>query len=210
MHDGYVAARSRNSLRDAVRVLGPLPRSVRIATLSLRFRRAFQSLPRYKVVISKAWTPALIDSTSEQFLGQWKRLVSTTNWEKGAIIHAWRMALEATRAPVSEYSDEAWSRRVGNVTPQHVGRLRRVFDRFGEVRDDYQGLYWSHFQAALDWDDAELWLEGAVQEGWSISQMRHQRWETHGAVADEEPRDDEQAVEAPWTTTPSRLTLPAK
>jgi len=140
---------------------------------------------------------ALIDSTSETFLGQWKRLVSTTNWEKGEIIHGWREALVEAGAPLAEYSDEAWSRRVGNVTPQHVGRLRRVFERFGEVRGGYQGLFWSHFQAALDWDDAELWLEGAVQSDWSISEMRHKRWETRGAVAEEEPRADESA-EAPW------------
>ncbi len=141
---------------------------------------------------------ALIDTTSEQFLGQWKRLVSTTNWEKGQIIFEWRAALVVADAPASEYSDEAWSRRVGNVTPQHVGRLRRVFERFGGVRDDYAGLYWSHFQAALDWDDAELWLEGAVQNQWSISEMRRNRWETHGAVADEEPSSEEQASDAPW------------
>lgn len=144
---------------------------------------------------------ALIDSTSEQFLGQWKRLVSTTNWEKGQIILQWREALIESEAPVSEYSDEAWSRRVGNVTPQHVGRLRRVFERFGQVREEYSGLFWSHFQAALDWDDAELWLEGAVQNDWSISEMRHKRWETHGAIADEEPSLDENAESAesaPW------------
>ncbi len=140
---------------------------------------------------------ALIDSTSEQYLGQWKRLVSTTNWEKGQIIFEWRAALVANEAPVSEFSDEAWSRRVGNVTPQHVGRLRRVFERFGGTRDDYAGLFWSHFQAALDWDDAELWLEGAVQSDWSISEMRHKRWETRGAIAEEEPCD-EQASDAPW------------
>lgn len=139
---------------------------------------------------------ALVDQTSEQYLGQWKHLVSTTNWEKGRIIHQWREAL--ADAPVSEYSDEAWSRRVGNVTPQHVGRLRRVFERFAAVRDDYEGLYWSHFQAALDWDDAELWLEGAVQNDWSISEMRHKRWETRGALAAEEPRDDDVTLEAPW------------
>jgi hypothetical protein len=139
---------------------------------------------------------ALVDQTSQQFLGQWKRLVSTTNWEKGRIIRQWREALRAADAPASEYSDEAWSRRVGNVTPQHVGRLRRVEERFGAVRDDYPGLFWSHFQAALDWDDAELWLEGAVQSGWSISEMRYKRWETQGAVAEQEPADDGQDV--PW------------
>ncbi len=141
---------------------------------------------------------ALIDQTSEQYLGQWKRLVSTTNWEKGQIIHTWRAALVESGVPGSEYSDEAWSRRVGNVTPQHVGRLRRAYERFGAVRDEYRGLFWSHFQAALEWDDAEMWLEGAVQSDWSVSEMRRQRWETRGAIADERPRDDEANLAAPW------------
>jgi hypothetical protein len=130
---------------------------------------------------------ALVDQASDQYLGPWKRLVSTTNWEKGRIIHQWREALRDAEAPLSEYADEAWSRRVGNVTPQHVGRLRRVFERFGAVHADYPGLYWSHFQSALDWDDAEMWLEGAVQNDWSISEMRHQRWETRGAIGEEAP-----------------------
>ncbi len=141
---------------------------------------------------------ALIDQTSEQFLGQWQRLVSTTNWEKGRIIYDWREALSDSGTPASELSDDAWSRRVGNVTPQHVGRLRRVYERFGAVREGYLGLYWSHFQAALDWDDAEMWLEGAVQSDWSISQMRHQRWEANGQLADEQAAAAEQDAQAPW------------
>jgi hypothetical protein len=126
---------------------------------------------------------ATIDQASEVFLGQWKRLVSTTNWDKGKIIAAWRAALVEADVPPTDYSDEAWSRRVGNVTPQHVGRLRRVWDVFGAVRDTYEGLYWSHFQAALDWSDAEMWLEGAVQNQWSISEMRSQRAEALGLVS---------------------------
>ena len=141
---------------------------------------------------------ALIDQASEQYLGQWKRLVSTTNWEKGHIIHAWREALLASGAPSAEYSDEAWSRRVGNVTPQHVGRLRRAFERFGQVRDDYEGLFWSHFQAALDWHDAEMWLEGAVQSSWSISEMRHERWQANGGAGDERPAESDADLAAPW------------
>jgi len=116
---------------------------------------------------------ALVDCTSEQFLGRWKRLVSTTNWEKGRIIYEWREALVAAEAPLAEYSDEAWSRRVGNVTPQHVGRLRRVFESFAAVHDDYPGLYWSHFQAALDWDDAPMWLTGAVDEHRAVFARGH-------------------------------------
>ena len=75
-----------------------------------------------------------VDETSAPFLGQWNRLVSTTNWEKGRIIHEWRQALVAAAAPASEHADEAWSLRVGSVTGQHVGRLRRVYERFDALR----------------------------------------------------------------------------
>ncbi|MFV1965840.1 MAG: hypothetical protein ACC628_10485 [Pirellulaceae bacterium] len=135
-----------------------------------------------------------IEETSHPYVGRWNGLVSTTNWEKGRIITQWREALMETGALASDYSDEAWSRRVGSVTGQHVGRLRRVYQRFGEVHEEYVGLYWSHFQAALDWEDAEMWLEGAVQNRWSVSQMRHTRWETLGAISDDEPRDEDIVV----------------
>lgn len=124
-----------------------------------------------------------------QFVMNWNRLVSMTNWEKGRIISQWRGALVASGAPVQVYSDEAWAQVVGNVSSQHAGRLRRVFDRFGEPHENYPSLYWSHFQAGLDWDDAEMWLEGAVQSGWSVAQMRSSRWEAMGAPADKRPKD---------------------
>src|SRR6185436_17155065 len=105
----------------------------------------------------------------QPFVGRWNLLISTTNWEKGRIIHEWREALIVASAPAADYSDEAWSRRVGGVTSQHVGRLRRVFQKFSGSYDRYRGLFWSHFQAAIDWDDAEMWLEGAVQNNWPVS-----------------------------------------
>jgi len=144
-----------------------------------------------EVSVSAAPSAPVFEQASLSFVGRWQRLVSTTNWEKGRIISEWRSALVAAAAPAVEYSDEAWSRRVNNVTGQHVGRLRRVWERFGAVGDQYAGLYWSHFQAALDWNDAEMWLEGAVQSSWSVSQMRKQRWEALGAPPDQKPRDEE-------------------
>jgi hypothetical protein len=132
-----------------------------------------------------------IDDASLVYLGQWNRLVSTTNWEKGRIIHEWRQALVAAKAPATEYSDDAWSQRVGNVTGQHVGRLRRVYERFGGVHQDYAGLYWSHFQAAIDWNDAEMWLEGAIQNRWSVADMRRERWQAFGGGEDQTPRDED-------------------
>jgi hypothetical protein len=129
-----------------------------------------------------------VPQASEPFVGQWNRLVSTTNWEKGRIICEWRESLLTSGVAVTDYSDEAWAQLVGGVTSQHVGRLRRVFQRFGDGFDQYPGLFWSHFQASLDWDDAPMWLEGAIQNDWSVSQMRGKRWETLGT-----PPADQQA-----------------
>jgi hypothetical protein len=134
------------------------------------------------------------EDPSVPFVHRWNELVSTTNWEKGRIICQWRESRIAGGALPGDYSDEAWAECVGGVTGQHVGRLRRVFERFGAVCNEYPGLYWSHFQVAIDWDDAEMWLEGAVQNGWSISQMRAQRWEVHGAPDSLKPRDEDVLV----------------
>jgi hypothetical protein len=55
-------------------------------------------------------------------------------------------------------------------------------------------LFWSHFQASLDWDDAEMWLEGGIQNRWSVSKMRKARWEALGAPEDLKPKDEDIVV----------------
>lgn len=132
-----------------------------------------------------------IAESSQPFVGTWQTLISQTNWQKGKVIQDWRSKLKQQGVQSRLCSDPAWSRLVGEVTPQHVGRLRRTWDRFGEVYQDYEKLFWSHFFAALDWDDAEMWLEGAVQNKWSVSKMRYQRWETMGQLKEDEPKPQE-------------------
>jgi len=134
----------------------------------------------------------LLQTTSAPFVGAWQALVSQTNWEKGKIILAWREALVAADAPVTESSDETWATLVEHsVTGQHVGRLRRVYQQFGAVQSDYANLSWTHFQIAMDWSDAEMWLEGAVQEKWSVSSMCENRWEATGAAASDKPQESD-------------------
>lgn len=122
-----------------------------------------------------------------QFVGRWQELVSRTNWEKGHIISQWRQALIASGVPSTQYSDETWAQQVGGVTAPHVGRLRRVYDHFGDTCESYPDLSWTHFLVAMDWDDAPLWLQGASDGNWSVSAMRRQRWETLGGSPDEDP-----------------------
>jgi len=141
-------------------------------------------------VAQQAWG----DSIADRFVGRWNRLISSTNWEKGRIISQWRRALVDAGAAATEFSDEAWAKRVGGVTASHVGRLRRVYDVFGDSHETYQSLYWTHFLIALDWDDAPLWLEGAAQSGWSVAQMRTQRWEATGGDEHDWPAGAEPAT----------------
>ena len=49
----------------------------------------------------------LTDQASAAYVGRWRQLVSTTNWEKGRIIAQWRDALIAALAAAIEYSDDA-------------------------------------------------------------------------------------------------------
>jgi len=156
-------------------------------------RKATQSNSAQRTAVKEPPQSAVaeLEGPAERFVGQWNRLVSTTNWEKGRIICQWREALMTSGAAVTEYSDEAWAQLVGGVTSQHVGRLRRVFQRFGADHDQYEGLYWSHFQAALEWDDAEMWLEGAIHNQWSVSQMRGKRWETLGTSPEQQQAETE-------------------
>lgn len=134
---------------------------------------------------TKSGEQGRVDDASRPFVGKWHTLISTTNWEKGRIIHEWRTAKQEAGEEASEYSDEAWASLVGEVTSQHVGRLRRVHEKYGDHYTDYEGLFWSHFHAAIDWNDAEIWLEGALQKSWSISQMRKARDKAHGKSQDD-------------------------
>ncbi len=148
-------------------------------------------------------------AASQPFVGRWNTLVSTTNWEKGRIISQWREELASQQASIMEYSDEAWARLVGGVTGQHTGRLRRVYQRFGQSYEQFAGLYWSHFQSAVEWEDAEMWLEGAVQNKWSVNSMRRTRWETLGSLPEESPRaEDVIANETDEDFEPARKQAP--
>ena len=135
--------------------------------------------------------PSVMDELSLDYIVSWNRLVSMTNWEKGKLIFNWRTRLAENNLPRQAYSDETLAKRLGNVSGQHVGRLRRVFEQFGEKFGEYDRLYWSHFQAVLDWDDAQTWLDDASENQWSVATMRLKRWESIGAPAGQKPRDSD-------------------
>jgi hypothetical protein len=131
----------------------------------------------------------VLEEVSNDFISSWNRLISMTNWEKGKLIHNWRAKLLENGLPRLVYSDESLAKRLGNVSGQHIGRLRRVYERFHSTFASYHGLFWSHFQAVLDWDDGEAWLADASANQWSVATMRLQRWEAIGSPVGQKPND---------------------
>ena len=108
---------------------------------------------------------AILDTASDRYLGEWKRLVSTTNWDKGRIIYALAHCPGRPEVPSPpDYCDDAWSRqsrqRYSRSTSDACAACTGIL---ATCANRTPGLYWSHFQAVLDWNDAEMWLEGAVQ-----------------------------------------------
>lgn len=61
---------------------------------------------------------------------------------------------------------------------ESVNRAVAVFDRMGSVREKFPLLKWSHFRAAMNWDDSEHWLEMATENEWSKDKMRTERAES--------------------------------
>ena len=127
----------------------------------------------------------LIETASSEYLGRWNRLVSTTNWEKGRIVAEWREALIEAARRGGRLQRRGLEPAGGQRHAPAYGPLATGLPAVCSDAGSVPGLYWSHFQAALDWDDAEMWLEGAVQNRWSISQMQGERSRTLGALVEE-------------------------
>ena len=82
---------------------------------------------------------AILETTSQQYLGQWKRLASARR--------AAGLTSGVRRLPQNELSDETWSASgVGGVAA--LGAYAAL-QRFGMCMKA-RSLFWSRFQAALD------------------------------------------------------------
>jgi hypothetical protein len=58
------------------------------------------------------------------------------------------------------------------ITADQVYQRRRVWETFAGVREQYPALKWSHFYAALTWDDAADCLRWATDMQATVAEMR--------------------------------------
>lgn len=109
------------------------------------------------------------DTESEAALIQAaKQAITTCNWKVGEAASMWtaRWAKGRTDADFGAAVD---------LTADQVYQRRRVWDRWGEKPIPYRFLSWSHFYAALTWEDADTYLEWAYANQATVSEMKAYR-----------------------------------
>ncbi len=101
-----------------------------------------------------------------------KQVISTSAWKLGEIACRWTAAYARGR------TDAALGAALG-ISGDQVYQRRRVWERFSGISDTYRNLSWSHFYAALTWDDADACLNWACENYATVAEMKAWRTAAH-------------------------------
>lgn len=101
------------------------------------------------------------------------RAISDSSWVVGSMASQW------LRKHASGRTDTDFGSLVG-LSPDQVYQRRRVWETFGDVKESHPKLRWSHFFAALDWDDAAECLTWASDVQANVPEMRAWRRAQNG------------------------------
>ncbi|MBX3438790.1 MAG: hypothetical protein KF861_14950, partial [Planctomycetaceae bacterium] len=123
--------------------------------------------------------------TEEDLIQRAQEALNQCNWVIGECAAAWTERYARGR------TDADFGSRIG-LSSDQVYQRRRVWETFGDVRSEYPRLKWSHFYAALNWDDAAECLGWAEEMQATIAEMKAWRRAQHGEDLTE--RADEEQV----------------
>ncbi len=111
--------------------------------------------------------------TEEELIERAKKALSRCNWEIGECAAQW------TERYAKGRTDADFGALIG-LSGDQVYQRRRVWERFHEVYQEYDSLRWSHFYAALNWDDARDCLGWADDVHATVAEMKAWRRAQHG------------------------------
>lgn len=111
--------------------------------------------------------------TEEQLIQRAQQAVSRCNWEIGECAAAWTQRYARGR------TDADFGAQIG-LSGDQVYQRRRVWETFSDVASRYERLKWSHFYAALNWDDAAECLQWAEEMQSTVAEMKAWRRAQHG------------------------------
>jgi len=137
-------------------------------------------------------TPAADGSVSEseeQLVSTAQQALSSCRWVVGECAAKW------TKRYARGRTDGDFGALIG-LSGDQVYQRRRVWETFSDVRGLYNSLSWSHFYAAINWDDASECLQWAEETGSTVAEMRAWRRALRGEdlTADPEPFEEGMSV----------------
>jgi hypothetical protein len=111
--------------------------------------------------------------TEEQLIQRARQALSRCNWEIGECAAQW------TKRYARGRSDADFGALIG-LSGDQVYQRRRVWETFSDVQEQYPALKWSHFYAALNWDDAAECLQWAQEMQATVAETKAWRRAQHG------------------------------
>jgi len=126
------------------------------------------------------------DESEEQLVNRAQEAVSLCRWTVGECAAKWTERYARGR------TDADFAALIG-LSGDQVYQRRRVWEVFAGLRGNFSSLKWSHYYAALNWDDAADCLHWAEETRSTVAEMRAWRRARHGEDLTVDATDDESA-----------------
>lgn len=142
-------------------------------------------------------TQGQVVESEEDLVRRAQTAISQCNWVVGECAAQWTKRFSRGR------TDTDFAALVG-MSADQVYQRRRVWETFGDVSQSYPNLKWSHFYAALTWDDAAECLQWAEEIQATVAEMKAWRRMRRGEDLTL-PAEDEPISDLPSEPTPVRF-----
>ncbi|WP_145308808.1 hypothetical protein [Gimesia fumaroli] len=111
--------------------------------------------------------------TEEQLIDRAREAMSESSWVIGECASQWTKKYSKGR------TDADFGAMVG-LSGDQIYQRRRVWETFGDVREQYAKLKWSHYYIALTWDDAPECLQWAEENEATVAELKAWRRAING------------------------------
>jgi hypothetical protein len=133
----------------------------------------------------------LSSATENDLIERAQEALNQCNWVIGECAAQW------TKRYAKGRTDNDFGARIG-LSGDQVYQRRRVWETFSDAYTDYTNVKWSHFYAALNWDDAAECLQWADEMQATVAETKAWRRAQRGEDLTEQADDDafaESAIE---------------
>lgn len=124
------------------------------------------------------------EESEEQLVSRAQEAVSLCRWVVGECASKWTQRYARGR------TDGDFAVLIG-LSGDQVYQRRRVWESFAPLRDEFPTLKWSHFYAALNWDDCRDCLSWAEETRSTVAEMRAWRRAQRGEDLSVDPVEED-------------------